>query len=450
LTAAESGLSLGKHTRKLAAWPVAIGTAADQVIQGSDKEALGAFDRVFADLVHIERDRPPTRKRATLAAFKSDESANKLVNALAGQECRVLVIGGDTREPSVEVAHEKLFTAWPRLKEWIEKCGDALRLIEHAKEEAQRWWDRDAKVDELWAAERPAEVSSAIDRFGKTSGEPLDGFIHPSAWLIERIKQETLSHAERLKIGLKLAEFGDPRPGVGLRPDGLPDIEWVDIEPGQVKLKEVEKVFEVQRFRIAKYPVTNIQFQAFIDAGDGYGNAEWWKGIRRSEGPAEPSWKEANSPRENVSWFDAVAFCRWLSGRTVLQIRLPTEWQWQLAATGGDPKREYPWPGGWDSARCNSAESRLNRTSTVGMYPNGATRQGVLDMAGNVWEWCLNKSEQPDTRDALCIESDERGQRVVRGGSWNDRWPLLRASIRAWGYAVRGGGNGFRLAQDIE
>ena len=62
----------------------AIGTAADQVIQGLDKEALGAFDRVFAELVHIERDRPPTRKRATLAAFKADEGANKLINALAG------------------------------------------------------------------------------------------------------------------------------------------------------------------------------------------------------------------------------------------------------------------------------------------------------------------------------------------------------------------------------
>ena len=220
-----------------------------------------------------------------------------------------------------------------------------------------------------------------------------------------------------MKVGIKLAEFGDPRPGVGLGPDGLPKIEWVDIEPGKVKLEGVEKVFDVKAFRIAKYPVTNVQFQAFIDAEDGYRNAQWWKGIKQSKDPHEPNWKEANSPRETVSWFEAVAFCNWLSKRTGSKIRLPTEWEWQLAATGGDLEREYPWPGEWDLTRCNSSESRLNRTSAVGIYPRGATRQGVLDMAGNVWEWCMNKYEQPDTGDVLRIDSDERGQRVVRGGS---------------------------------
>src|SRR5262245_20376682 len=157
----------------------AIGTQATQVVSGLDTEAAGAFDRVFAELVHIERDHPPTRKRATLAMFKADEGARQLINALAGPDCRVLVTGGDPRDPSIQVAHEKLFSAWPRLKDWIDKCGDALRLIDHTKEEAQRWWQRGAKPGELWGADRAGEVLKALLQFGKKASSDLDRFLQP-------------------------------------------------------------------------------------------------------------------------------------------------------------------------------------------------------------------------------------------------------------------------------
>ena len=152
--------------------------------------------------------------------------------------------------------------------------------------------------------------------------------------------------------------------------------------------------------------------------------------VSRRAKPDQPSWKEANSPRENVSWFEAVAFCRWLSNRTKSKIRLPTEWEWQLAATGGDPKRKYPWGGRWDATKCNSRESRIDRTSAVGIYPSGATQQGVLDMAGNVWEWCLNKHEQPGTPESLRIDDEGDNQRVKRGGSWVNATGGLRSSDR--------------------
>lgn len=150
-----------------------------------------------------------------------------------------------------------------------------------------------------------------------------------------------------------------------------------------------------------------------------------------------------------MSWYEAVAFCRWLSAKTITTIRLPTEWEWQQTATGGDPEREYPWEGGWDGAYCNSDESPLRRTTAVGMYPQGATRQGVMDMAGNVWEWCVNEHESPERPAAVRIHKGG-GRRVLRGGSWLNAPGNLRASGRSGGNAgSRDNGLGFRLLQDL-
>lgn len=122
----------------------AIGVKADQEMKTLGQEADAAFGRVFAELVHIERDRPPTRKRARLSHFTGDEEAMKVIQVLAGSECRalvtagqvpvgldgqVMVTAGEGQEATVEVAHEKLFTAWPKLMGWIEKSGQALRDI---------------------------------------------------------------------------------------------------------------------------------------------------------------------------------------------------------------------------------------------------------------------------------------------------------------------------------
>ena len=427
----------------------AIATKANDVVSALEEEVRGAFDAVFAELVHLERERPPTRRRAAVSTFSSNQAALQLIEALAGPECRVLVTSGTGQEALVEVAHEKLFTAWPKLKSWIEASGDALRDIEHAEEEAQRWQKGGDNPQELWLGTRANKVLTAIERFGKDPSPELKRFLRPQQVLIAQLDQDGLSHQDRLRIGQRLAEFGDPRPGVGLR-DGLPDIVWIEIPGGRIKFEGVDHVFEVQPFRIAKYPVTNAQFDAFIKAEGGYENEEWWNGIVQSGEASSGSLQEANVPRETVSWFGAVAFCRWLSRRTGSTIRLPTEWEWQQAATGGDPTRKYPWPGEWAASRCNSEESKLNRTTAVGMYPHGATEQGVMDMVGNVWEWCLNTYEHPEVPESLYIDKSNR-VRVLRGGAWgNEPW-YQRVSARFKNDAGdrRNYGFGFRLAQDL-
>ena len=426
----------------------AIASTADDVMEKLGDGGSASFDRVFAELVHVERDGPPTRRRVPLVVFQQDAKAMQLIQTLAGPKCRILVKDEADKVPTVEVAHEKLFTAWPRLKTWVRGSQEALGLIEHAREAAHRWHKVGRRLEWLWSGQQAKEALAAVQRFGKTLEPDCEQFLKPQQGLITQLVNKSLSHETRLLIGKKLTEFGDPRPGVGLRSDGLPDIAWVEVPGGRVSLEERNHVFAVKPFRIAKYPVTNEQFEAFLKAEDGYRNKTWWEDIEQSPKAEDPSWQEANCPRETVSWYEAIAFCRWLSAQMGISIRLPTEWEWQQAATGGDLKREYPWEGEWAASRCNSWESRLSRTTAVGMYPQGATEQGVLDMAGNVREWCLNQYDNPEQPEAVHI--NKGGTRVIRGGAWYDIPGYLRVSSRDGLYPdFRSNYIGVRLAQDI-
>jgi formylglycine-generating enzyme required for sulfatase activity len=181
-------------------------------------------------------------------------------------------------------------------------------------------------------------------------------------------------------------------------------------------LEGVKGKFSVgKNLHIGKYPITWVQYRAFVMAGHGYRSDRWWEGpaIRDPE-PGEQFRKLDNHPAENVSWFDAIAFCRWLSKQMDVEIRLPTEWEWQQAATGGNPDNIYPWGPDWDPDRVNTYENRLSRTTAVGMYIHGVSPVGAFDMSGNVWEWCLNEYNNPRQAGASTDAA-----RSVRGGSWD-------------------------------
>ncbi|WP_394809775.1 formylglycine-generating enzyme family protein [Nitrosomonas sp.] len=147
----------------------------------------------------------------------------------------------------------------------------------------------------------------------------------------------------------------------------------------------------------------------------------------REEEPGRQLWSFANYPVINVSWYDTVAYCRWLSEKLQLPIRLPAEWEWQWAAVGST-QQDYPW-GEWNEQRANSREAGIGRTVAVGLYPLGRRppREDVLvdDMAGNVWEWCLNEHEVPEN----CQLSGSEA-RVLRGGSYSFYPHFVRASVR--------------------
>jgi formylglycine-generating enzyme required for sulfatase activity len=134
----------------------------------------------------------------------------------------------------------------------------------------------------------------------------------------------------------------------------------------------------------------------------------------------------------NVAWHDAIAYCRWLSGKTGKTYRLSTEAEWEKAARGTDG-REYPWGDKFDPSKCNTREGGVGTTTPVGTYPDGASPYGALDMAGNVWEWCqsLYKPYPYRLKDG-CEDTEADGGRVFRGGSWYFGAGHARCACRDW------------------
>ncbi len=94
----------------------------------------------------------------------------------------------------------------------------------------------------------------------------------------------------------------------------------------------------------------------------------------------------ADHPVVDVSWNEAQSLCEWLQTETRRSFRLPTEAEWEKAAHGTDGRR-FPWGNTFDPTRCNTRESELGSTTPVDRYAAGASPYGVLDLAGNVWEW---------------------------------------------------------------
>jgi len=414
-------------------------------------QALVQLKRLFQTLLIINFEGQPSRR--FVKKIELEPELQDLADDLVKK--RLLSTGGEGEKSTLSLSHEKLFDAWPTLREWIIENRDDLLMLRRAELDARDWEKSGYALKYLWHTDRLEKLPAIIDQFKLYDISPsVHQYSKPQDKLIESLKDETLSHEERSLIGTRLAELGDKRPGVGLTPEGLPDIDWVEIASGQIILDEEEDTLNIADFQIARYPVTHKQFQAFIEAKEGYSNPKWWQGIQRTNASQAPNWKETNCPRETVSWCEAVAFCRWMThkyrdwGRLEQgkEIRLPTEGEWQLAATGGQSGNEYPWGADWNASNCNNVQAGLCRTIAVGMYPDGTWPNGPLDMCGNVWEWCQNSENDLNTLPTQSINQPVV-IRVIRGGSWDDG-PLctsLTYRYRAYLTTRRSARVGFRL-----
>ena len=260
-------------------------------------------------------------------------------------------------------------------------------------------------------------------------------------WHKAIVQRGVLPAKDRALAGQVLAQLGDDRPGVGVVvQEGLrlPDIVWGgEVPAGAYEIggdKSAYQSFDKQTvtiphaFQLASCPITNSQFQCFVEAPD-VENGAWWQGIPDDEKRfREPQFPYANYPRETVSWYQAVAFCRWLSAKRGETILLPHEYEWEAAARWAGKKtdnRAYPWGMQFDTENANTDEGGVGQTTAVALYPAGRQPElGLHDMSGNVWEWCRNKYNYPDDEH---LDSDVR---VVRGGSWASGQYHARAADR--------------------
>jgi len=203
---------------------------------------------------------------------------------------------------------------------------------------------------------------------------------------------------------------------------------------------------QVSEFYLGKYPVTNAQFDAFVNAAcpKPSANLAQWR---------LPTGKETH-PVVNITWNDAVSFCQWLSDATGRPFRLPTEAEWEKAARGPAGMdldgRIYPWGDDWDVSRAALGHNTL----PVGHHsPDGDSPYNICDMSGNVWEWCSDWFD-PKLYGHRCGKvvrdpaGPETGQgNVVRGGAFDSAPKHLRCSRRNWYYPDNARLNlGFRIA----
>jgi formylglycine-generating enzyme required for sulfatase activity len=238
-------------------------------------------------------------------------------------------------------------------------------------------------------------------------------------------------------------------PYVGFRVAAGPDdhareplLGWADVPAGDVllgndplppggpALAEETPAHEVELapFEIGAVPVTNAEWEAFAAA----------TGRVTPDGPDD-------HPVAYVGWHEAVAFCAWAG------VRLPTEAEWERAARGPDG-RLYPW-GGEQPGPTRAVFGRgtkADATAPVGACPAGASAEGVLDLAGNVWEWTSSAYRPYPYRAGDGREDAASGeQRVLRGGSFASPGALwLRCASRSSSYPARRRGHiGFRVAR---
>jgi iron(II)-dependent oxidoreductase len=325
--------------------------------------------------------------------------------------------------------------------------------------------------------------SKALDTLDKLRDDGPDSLATFSFGLVishENQHDETMLQALSLRAGAPLLGGGSPlpagRPGVAGTSVLVPGGEFVlgvdaVTEPHSLDNERPAHVVEVPAFRIGRVPVTNGEWQQFIDDG-GYGQPRWWSdrgwAHRQEAGLTAPQfWNPdgtrirfghvedipPDEPVQHVTFFEAEAYAAWAGAR------LPTEFEWEKACAW-DPaagaRRRFPWGASEPTSHLANLDGDALRPAPVGAYPAGASAYGVEQMLGDVWEWTSLPLRPwpgfaPMVYERYSQPFFDGDYKVLRGGSWAVASSIMRPSFRNWDHPIRRQiFSGVRLAWDVD
>ncbi|QWC85518.1 ergothioneine biosynthesis protein EgtB [Nocardioidaceae bacterium] len=330
-------------------------------------------------------------------------------------------------------------------------------------------------------------VLDTID--GLAGSDPEDPLAVERAFHVRMVEQHELQHVEtmtathQIRRGGPLLGHGAPLPaGRPLAEDPARDAALVPAgefelgvdaaaEPGALDNEQPAHRVHVDAFRIARHPVSNADWQRFIDAG-GYAEPRWWSARgwehrTRTDLRAPMYWHADGSrrrfgivedvppaePVQHISFFEAEAYAAWAGAR------LPTEVEWEKACAW-DPvagrRRRWPWGDSEPTRALVNLDGAALRPAPVGAYPAGASAYGVEQMMGDVWEWTSSDFHSwPGFRPMLYADYSAPffggDYKVLRGGSWAVGQGAVRPSFRNWDHPIRRQiFSGLRLAWDVD
>jgi formylglycine-generating enzyme required for sulfatase activity len=431
-----------------------------------DDRALHALHALFLDLVEVNDQGIAARRRAFLELIRRDATKARLVDALVNVRILVTDVEGGAN-PTLEVAHEAVFSAWPRLARWIVEHSGELRACARLARAANDWKEAgapafsqlpDRATLKQYRRVRPgcslggdAEVVGCFLRAARRRQRLWSVFGLLVVLVVVTLgvhirQQERKMSWNALRIW-SLAKTGLYKGPAMEKLSGGPFLMGSsDCVPDDPRFECPQQKVTVQPFWVGKHEVTFDEYSAFVLDVDGV------------ELPNDSGFGRGSRPVINVSWKDATAYAEWLAKRTGERFRLPTEAEWEYAARAGT-ETEYWWGDDvrkdgevWANCRDCGSEEGGRKTAPVGSFP--ANHFKLHDMHGNVWEWVeddwhANYKRSPD--DGRAWKDNPRGSlRGVRGGSWFYDAAFCRSAYRN-GYSpdYRRYGLGFRLSRSV-